>query len=105
MSDFRTQWMRTAPNHLKIAFLQRLFESSAIVNAESKCVCVPVPPSHLNDVIRLLKDVGASAKVVGTDPIMVALGIEEAARIPLFNPQIMSKKYQEVASMATPITK
>jgi len=94
--------MRTAPDHLKVAFLQRLFESSATVNASSKSVWVPIPPSHLNDVIRLLKDVGASASVVGTDPVMVALGIEEAARIPLFNPQIRSKKYQEVAALASP---
>jgi hypothetical protein len=97
--------MRTAPDHLKVAFLQRLFEGSAIVDAGSRCVCIPIEPSHLKDVIKLLNDVGASATVVGTDPVMVTLGVEEAGRIPLFNPQMKSKKYQEVASLAAPIVK
>jgi hypothetical protein len=90
-----------APNNVKVAFLQGLFESSGIVNARSKAVWVPVGPSYLNHIIRLLKDVGASPHVVGTEPVMVAVDAAEAARIPLFNPDVKSKKYQEVTALTT----
>jgi hypothetical protein len=92
--------MRTAPADFKVAFLQGLFESAGEVNVRSKAVWVPVPPSHLNEVVRILRDVGVSAHVVGTDPIMVAVDIEDAARIPLFSPVVRSQKYQDAVALA-----
>jgi len=93
--------MHAGPREVKVAFLQGLFESKAVVNVESKTVMVPVQASYLNNLMRILKDVGTSPHVIGMEPLMVAVDIREAARIPLFNPEIRSKKYQETASFAS----
>jgi hypothetical protein len=89
-----------APDEVRIAFLQGLFEKSGIVDGGTRAVWVSVQASYLNQLMRLLKEVGASPHVVGTQPVTVAVDVREAARIPLFNPDLKSKKYLEMKSLA-----
>ena len=92
--------VRGAPDEVKIAFLQGLFEKSGIVDGDTRTVCVPIQVSYLNQLIRLLKDVGASPHVVRMQPVTVAVDVLDAARIPLFNPDLKSGKQQKVWSLA-----
>ena len=90
----------SAPLQVKIAFLQGLFENSGVIDEQTRSVRIPIQVSYLNQLMRMLKDVGASPHVVGTEPVTVEVGVDEAARIPLFIPTSQNRKYQDAASLA-----
>ena len=94
----------SAPVQVKVAFLQGLFEYSGVIDKQAKCVRIPIQASYLNQLVRMLKEVGASPHIVGTEPVTVEIGVEEAARIPLFNPVTPSRKYQDATSLAAVVS-
>jgi hypothetical protein len=95
MSDPFIEWICTASFHVKVAYLRGFFESSAAISEKLKIIMIKVQPSSLKHVIRLLQDVGASPQVIGTEPFIVAVSVEEAVRMGLFDPEIKGKKPKE----------
>ncbi|MGA2664558.1 MAG: hypothetical protein ABSF83_06425 [Nitrososphaerales archaeon] len=99
MSESDFDGMRSAPRHLRICFLQEFFERSAKIRAEARLVVLPVTSLALLSVIRLLGDLDVHTHVFGTEPISVAVSVDDAARVPLFD-QARSKKYKRVVALA-----
>jgi hypothetical protein len=86
------------PN-LRVIFLQSFFERSAEVDAKDRLVILSVSSFHLLNILRLLKDLGVTAHTFGTEPVSVAVSVDDAARVPLFSPKAESEKYKQVISL------
>jgi hypothetical protein len=54
----------------------------------------------LLNIIRLLRELDVTTHIFGTDPISIAVSASDAARVPLFNPEIKSRKYRQIVSLA-----
>jgi len=98
---FESGSTRSSPPDMRVIFLQGFFEKSAEVDLKERLVILPVIPSHLLNVLRVLKELEVTTHIFGTEPISVAVSIDDAARIPLFNPAAKSEKYKQVVSLAT----
>ncbi len=86
---------------MRIAFLQDLFEKSAKISPKERAVVIPVSSFSLVALVRLLKDLNVPSHIFGTDPISVAVRVDDAVRLPLFNAEARSKKYRRAASLAS----
>ena len=98
--DAPLEWIHTSPPSVKISFLQGLFERSAKVDDKSRSVLVTAVPIHAPDVFNLLIDVGAKPSWLSRDPPIIRVPAEDAARIPLFNPIVMSDNFKRVLSLS-----
>ena|SRR5580704_13853103 len=90
-----------SPNDLRVIFLQAFFEKSAEISLKDRLVILPVTSSHLLNVLRLLRELEVATHIFGTEPISVAVSVDDAARVPLFNPAGESEKYKQVISLAS----
>jgi hypothetical protein len=86
------------PN-LRVIFLQSFFERWAEVSAKDRLVILSVSSFHLLNILRLLKDLEVTVHTFGTEPVSVAVSVEDAARVPLFSPKAESEKYKQVISL------
>lgn len=73
----------TSSTGAKLAFLKEVYERSGRLDRSTAQVLIMVQAPYLNQLVRLLKDVGTSPHVVGTDPITIALAVDEAERLSL----------------------
>ena len=98
-TDSPLSWLHTSPLSVKISFLQGLFERTAKVDNKNKSVSVTTLPIHAQDVFKLLIEVRAQPKWLSRDPPIISVPAEDAARIPLFNPIIMSDNFKRVLAL------
>jgi len=101
MSESELDRVKSAPRDLRVVYLQGFFEKSAKVVAKDRLVLLPVSSLYLLNVLRLLRELDVATHIFGTDPNSIAVSINDAERIPLFNPAGGSRKYKRVASLAT----
>src|SRR3984957_11341342 len=97
---FESESIRSSPHDLRVIFLQAFFEKSAEISPKDGLVILPVISPHLLNVLRVLRELEVAAHIFGTEPISVAVSVDDAARIPLFNPTAESGKYKQVISLA-----
>jgi hypothetical protein len=95
MSESELDRVKSAPRDLRVVYLQGFFEKSAKVVAKDRLVLLPVSSLYL------LRELDVATHIFGTDPNSIAVSINDAERIPLFNPAGGSRKYKRVASLAT----
>ena len=93
-------WLHTSPPSVKISFLQGLFERTAKVDNKTRSVSVTTLPIHALDVFKLLIEVRAQPKWLSRNPPIISVLAEDAARIPLFNPIVMSDNFKRVLSLS-----
>ena len=98
--DTPLEWLHTSPPSVKISFLQGLFERTAKVYSKTRSVSVTTLPIHALDVFKLLTEVRAQPKWLSRDPPIISVPAEDAARIPLFNPIIMSDNFKRVLALS-----
>src|SRR5437879_7999670 len=98
--DAPLEWLHTSPPSVKISFLQGLFERTAKVNNKTRSVSVTALPIHALNVFKLLLEVGAEPKWLSQDPPIISVPAEDAARIPLFNPIVMSDNFKRVLALS-----
>ncbi|MDA4113225.1 MAG: hypothetical protein OK474_04180 [Thaumarchaeota archaeon] len=82
-------------------FLQSFFERSAEISTKDRLVVLSVSSFHLLNVLRLLKELGVATHIFGTEPVTIAVSVDDAARVPLFNPKAESEKYMQVVSLVS----
>jgi hypothetical protein len=92
-------WIHTAPPGIRIAFLQGFFESAGEVDAQTMSMRATVLPELVQDILQLLGGLDIEAVIVGTEPPVIAVDVNRAARIPLLNPVIKDGKYYEMSSI------
>jgi len=90
----------SAPHDQRLAFLQDLFERAAKVDPKGRLVVLPVSSFVLLNLIRLLRELNVPVYVFGTEPISVAVSVDYAAKVPLFDPEAKSRKYKRVVALA-----
>src|SRR5437870_5411360 len=98
--DAPLEWLHTSPLSVKISFLQGLFERTAKVDNKTRSLSLTTLPIHAQDVFMLLIEVGAQPSWFSRDPPMISVPVEDAARIPLFNPIIMSDNFKRVLALS-----
>jgi len=98
--DAPLEWIHTSPPSVKISFLQGIFERSAKVDDKNRSVLVTALPIHAPDVFKLLTEVEAQPSWLSRDPPIIRVSVEAAARIPLFNPIVMSDNFKRVLSLS-----
>ena len=98
--DTPLEWLHTSPTSVKISFLQGLFERTARVDNKTRSVSVTTLPIHAQDVFKLLIEVGVQASWFSRDPPIIRVRVEDAARVPLFNPIIMSDNFKRVLALS-----
>jgi hypothetical protein len=98
---FESDSIRSSPPDLRVIFLQAFFEKSAEVSPKDRLVILPVTSSHLLNVLRILRELEVATHIFGTEPISVAVSVDDAAKVPLFNPAGASGKYKQVISLAS----
>jgi intein/homing endonuclease len=91
-------WIHTAPQSVRIAYLQGFFESAGEIEASTMTLLVTVLPCFIDDILRLLSGLGVKPAVVDLDPPTLALDLREIKRIPLLSPIIKDGKYYDVRS-------
>jgi len=101
MAESEFDRMLSARRDLKVGFIQSLFEGSATISAKDRIVVLPVTSFEVLGVLRLLSDLNVHTHIFGTEPISVAVSVEDAARVPLFDGGAKSRKYRRVASLAS----
>ena len=99
-TDSPLSWLHTSPLSVKISFLQGLFERTAKVDNKTRSVSVTTLPIHAPDVFKLLIEVGVQPSWFSQDPPIISVPAEDAARIPLFNPIVMSDNFKRVLSLS-----
>ena len=98
--DTPLEWLHTSPTSVKISFLQGLFERTARVDNNTRSVSVTTLPIHAQDVFKLLIEVGVQPSWFSRDPPIISVRVEDAARVPLFNPIIMSDSFKRVLALS-----
>ena len=63
-----------------MVYLQGFFEKSAEVSPKDRLVILPVTSSHLLNVLRILRELEVAIHIFGTEPISVAVSVDDAAR-------------------------
>ena len=101
MAESEFDRMLSARRDLKVGFIQSLFEGSATISAKDRIVVLPVTSFEVLGVLRLLSDLNVHTHIFGTKPISVAVSVDDAARVPLFNSRTKSRKYKRVVSLAS----
>ena len=86
---------------LRVIFLQSFFERSAEISTKDGLVILSVSSFHLLTILRLLKELGVTTHIFGTEPVSVAVSVADAAKVPLFDPAIKSEKYSQVVSLVS----
>ena len=86
---------------LRVIFLQSFFERSAEISTKDRLVILSVSSFHLLTILRLLKELGVTTHIFGTEPVSVAVSVADAAKVPLFDPATKSEKYSQVASLVS----
>ncbi len=86
-------WILTSPKSFKVSFLQGLYESASEIDLETKTVIVCVLPVHASMVFSLLCELDANPTWASTDPPIIEISVEDAAKIPVFNEMIHSDKF------------
>lgn len=96
-------WIHTAPEGVRISFLQGFFESAGEIDDSTMTLVAPVLPSFVEDILRLLVELGVRAAVVGIDPPTIALDLRVVRTFPLLSPVIKDGKYYDVqAALSRP---
>jgi len=91
---------RSSPD-LRVIFLQSFFERSAEISVKDGLVILSVSSFHLLNILRLLKELGVTTHIFGTEPVSLAVSVADAAKIPLFNPVTKSENYRQVMSLVS----
>ncbi len=99
-TDSPLSWLHTSPFSVKISFLQGLFERTAKVDSKTRSVSVTTLPNHALDVFKLLIEVEVQPSWSSRDPPIISVSVEDAARVPLFNPIIMSNNFKRVLALS-----
>jgi hypothetical protein len=94
-------WIHSTPQGFRIAFLQGFFESGGEVDASTMTLQATVLPWYVQDILRLLRELEVEPVIVDVDPPTIAVGLREAARIPLLSPIVKNGKYYEAASLSS----
>jgi hypothetical protein len=101
MSKSESDWIESSPHDLRVIFLQSFFERSAEISIKDGLVILSVSSYHLLNILRLLKELGVTTHIFGTEPVSLAVSVEDAAKVPLFNSKAESGKYQQLISLVT----
>ena len=91
-------WIRTAPQNVRISYLQGFFEAAGEIDASTLTLVVPVLPCFIDDILRLLGGLGVKPAVADLDPPTLALDLHVIKRIPLLSPMVKDGKYYDVKS-------
>ena len=96
----KMDWIVDSPKIFKVHFLQGLAESDGYVDAGRNVVSVVVSPN--TELIRaMFASLGTSPKIYDQPPIQrLEITTEEAATLPVFNPRIRSRYFQNLQIMS-----
>jgi len=89
------EWEGPETRRTLVSFLQGVFESSGEIVEDTR-VEITQQPQFARTVFSYLKEIGANPEWVGKDPPRIAVAVEKAASIPLFNPKRRSDAYKRV---------
>ena len=90
------EWEGPQTRRTLISFLQGVFESSGEIVEEEMRVDITQQPQFARTVFSYLKEVGAYPEWISQDPPRIAVSVEKAAAIPLFNPRKRSDAYKRL---------
>ncbi len=99
-TDSPLSWIHTSPLSVKVSFLQGLFARTAKVDSKTRSVKVTTLPIHAADVFKLLIEVEVQPTWFSRNPPVISVSAEDAARVPLFNPIIMSNNFKRVLALS-----
>ncbi|MDA4131791.1 MAG: hypothetical protein OK454_01520 [Thaumarchaeota archaeon] len=91
-------WIHTAPQSVRLAFMQGFFESAGVIDANAGLLLAPVLPWLVDDILRVLNGLNIEPAIIDVDPPTLALDLRVIKRIPLLSPVIKDGKYYKVRS-------
>jgi hypothetical protein len=97
--ESQINWIHTAPEGVRMSYLQGFFEAAGEIDDTTMTLVVPVLPLFIDDILRLLGELGVKPPVVDLDPPTLALDLRVVKRIPLLSPMVKDGKYYDVQSV------
>lgn len=92
-------WIHTSPRSFKVSFIQGLFESAGEIDSATRTVSICTLPIHASTVFSLLVELDATPSWLSVEPPIMRISIEDAAKIPVFSPIILSDKFNMLQTL------